>query len=346
MSNRNEIKIGVVGLGLGQWHVETITEIEGARVTAVADNISGNLPGTNLTVASYADKYGTQAFRDGVELIASADIDAVSICTSPKWRLPLVEAAAKRKLPILLEKPWGANMDHGHQIAQLLQDAGITNMVEFPLRFFPAIKELKRLLDNGPIGKPYMINSEIVMGAYATKVPDHWLWDPNNGNGAINENTCHVFDTLCYLLGDPAALHAFGGNFSGVASTPDGAVINIRFANGAVASVTGGGLGATGMRMRAWFDVFAAAGQALVTGIDHMPDTLTWAKLNDTETTSETWQNPPRRRIVRYALEHFIECVRNGKQPDCDVTDGMKALAIAMAVNESITTGQPVELSW
>ena len=33
-----EVKIGIVGLKLGQWHVETIAELKGARVAAIADN--------------------------------------------------------------------------------------------------------------------------------------------------------------------------------------------------------------------------------------------------------------------------------------------------------------------
>lgn len=346
MSTTDDLRIGIIGLRLGQWHVETIAELAGARVTAVADNVTGNLPGTELTMSQYADSIGAKAYTDGVDLILNGDVDAVSICVSPKWRLPLVEAAARRKMPVMIEKPWGINLEHGKQLARILQDAGVLCMVEFPLRFFPPMRELKCLLYDGSLGKPYMVNSEIVMVAHANKNPNHWLWDPNNGNGVINENTSHVMDTICYLLGDPVSVHAFGGNFSGVASTPDGAVVNVQFANGSVASVTGGGLGSFGLRMRSWFDVFAAEGQALVTGLDHMIDTLTWAQIHQMEPTVQTWPNPPRRQIMRYSMQHFIECVRDGKQPEVGIVDGVKALALSMAVNDSIQTGQPVEVNW
>ena len=78
-------------------------------------------------------------------------------------------------------------------------------------RMAPPIIALKELLDDGPIGRPFVVNAEIVMGEMPAKTPEHWIWDPDNGNGAINENTCHVFDAICFLLGDPVSLHAYGG---------------------------------------------------------------------------------------------------------------------------------------
>lgn len=220
-------------------------------------------------------------------------------------------------------------------------------MVEFPLRYFPPIVALKELLDDGPIGRPFVVNSEIVMGEAPTKTPDHWMWDTENGNGAINENTCHVFDTLCYLLGDPVSLHAFGASFHGASPTlPDGVVANIRFESGAIASVTGGSLGANSLRTPTWLDVYAEKGQALVTGIDHMFDTLTWGTFDDSgDSKREHWPNPRLRTLImQYAIEEFINSVRTGTQPACDADAGLNALALAMAVNESMATGEAVVL--
>ncbi|MCY3831412.1 MAG: Gfo/Idh/MocA family oxidoreductase [Chloroflexi bacterium] len=347
MASNFQVRLGIVGMRLGLWHAGAIAEIEGAEIVAVADNVPGKLPGPNISLSEWASSLGADAYTDGVDMIQNADIDAVDLCVSPKWRLPLVEAAAARGLPVLLEKPWGTNMAHGQAIAEIIRQTQLLHMVEFPLRYFPPIVALKELLDDGAIGKPFVVNAEIVMGAAPAKTPEHWMWDPDNGNGAINENTCHVFDTLCYLLGDPVSLHAFGASYHGAApNLPDGAVANIRFESGAVASVTGGALGANALRTPTWLDVYAEKGQALVTGIDHMYDTLTWGRFDDGEPTREHWPNPPLRTlIVRYALEEFVNSVRNGVQSESDASAGLKALALAMAVNESVAAGEPVDLS-
>ena len=39
------IRLGVVGLGLGQWMVETVKKIEGAHVVAAAENMPARLDG-------------------------------------------------------------------------------------------------------------------------------------------------------------------------------------------------------------------------------------------------------------------------------------------------------------
>lgn len=349
MASDSEIRLGIVGMQLGLWHAGAIAEIDGVSIAAVADNLQGKLPGPNISLDEWAKSLGAEAYTDGIEMIENADIDAVDLCVSPKWRLPLVEAAAARGLPVLLEKPWATNMAHGQAIADIIKKANLLHMVEFPLRYFPPISALKALLDDGPLGRPFVVNAEIVMGETPAKTPEHWMWDPDNGNGAINENTCHVFDTICYLLGRPVSLHAFGASFHGAEPTlPDGAVANIRFESGAVASVTGGSLGADCLRTPTWLDVYTEKGQALVTGIDHMFDTLTWGRAADQgEPKREHWPNPPLRTlIVRYAIEEFVNSIRTGKQPESDADAGLKALALAMAVNESAATGEAVDLSW
>ena len=347
MASNSEIRLGIVGMRLGMWHAGAIAELDGVSIVAVADNVQGILHGPNITLQQFADSLDAEAYVDGVEMINNADIDAVDLCVSPKWRLPLVEAAAARGLPVLLEKPWGINMAHGRALADIINKANLLHMAEFPLRYFPPIVALKELLDDGPLGRPFVVNSEIVMGEAPAKTPEHWMWDPENGNGAINENTCHVFDTLCYLLGEPVSLHAFGANFHGASPTlPDGVVANIRFQNGAIASVTGGALGANSLRTPTWLDVYAERGQALATGIDHMFDTLTWGTFDDSgEPKREHWPNPPLRTLImRYAIEEFVNSVRTGTQPACDADAGLKALGLAMAVNESMATGEIVDL--
>ena len=348
MASDSEIRLGIVGMRLGLWHAGAIAEMDGVSIVAVSDNVKGKLPGPNITLQEWADSLGADAYTDGVEMIKNADIDAVDLCVSPKWRVPLVEAASSRGLPVLLEKPWGTNMAHGQAIADIIKQSNLLHMVEFPLRYFPPIVALKELLDEGPIGRPFVVNAEIVMGEMPAKMPEHWMWDPDNGNGAINENTCHVFDTICHLLGTPVSLHAFGASYHGAEPTlPDGAVANIRFESGAVASVTGGSLGANALRTPTWLDVYAEKGQALVTGIDHMFDTLTWGRAEgEGEPTREHWPNPPLRTlIVRYAIEEFVNSVRTGEQPESDADAGLKALALAMAVNKSVATGEAVDLS-
>ena len=85
---------------LGQWHVECVANLDGVEVAAVADNAETfDVVGKGeMSLADYADSIGAAAYTDGADMIENADIDAVSLCVSPKWREPLMVAAARREV--------------------------------------------------------------------------------------------------------------------------------------------------------------------------------------------------------------------------------------------------------
>jgi len=144
----DEVKIGVVGLNLGRWQVETVSALEGARVAAVAENAAQvKVPEKGpMSVAEYAAMIGAVPYDDGADMIEKEDLDAVSLCVSPKYREPLLRAAARRKLPVLMEKPMASCLEQARRFAGIVADAGIMLMMEYPLRFFPAMEKLKALL--------------------------------------------------------------------------------------------------------------------------------------------------------------------------------------------------------
>ena len=107
----------------------------------------------------------TLQFLVGVGLALLIDYIGVIRSILRTWRHSWVEAAAERGLPVLPEKPLGANVAHGQAISEIINRSNLLHMVEFPLRCFPPIMALKKLLDDGPLGQAFVLNAEIVMGA-------------------------------------------------------------------------------------------------------------------------------------------------------------------------------------
>ncbi|MBN1138906.1 MAG: Gfo/Idh/MocA family oxidoreductase [Anaerolineae bacterium] len=151
----NKIRIGVVGLRFGQHHVRTLANMEEARLVAVADRHPA-VPGG---LDAYARQYGARAYRDGVEMIEREALDAVSLCTSPRGRATLIEAAARKGVPMVVEKPWAADLRHARRLAELCRRCEARVMVAFSFRFHPAIARLRELLD-GELGPAWMLNGE------------------------------------------------------------------------------------------------------------------------------------------------------------------------------------------
>jgi predicted dehydrogenase len=185
-----------------------------------------------------------------------------------------------------------------------------------------------------------MLNGEYVFGW--SPPPDHWLWDPENGNGFFNENSGHLFDAVCYLLGKPVSVMAEAANFNQHPSE-DAAAVSIRFASGAIAALTIGGLGATAHQDFPRIDVTTQHGQARLRGKHHMWESLTWATHTDKETRTFT-ELPEVLGTTRYtrAMQHFFACIRSRQPPTATIEDGITAVALAEAVYKSAHSGRKV----
>ena len=335
----NRIRIGVVGLRFGQHHVRTLANMDEAQLVAVADRHFG-LPGG---LEAYAARYGARAYHDGVEMIEAEELDALSICASPRGREALLEHGARKGLALFVEKPWASDLADAQRLAQVCVAHDATVMVGFSFRFHPAIAQLRELID-AELGAPWLLNGEYL---FNWRPPDDsWLWDPANGNGFFNENSCHLFDAVCYLLGNPTWLTAEAINPLGTPAE-HAAVVTLRFESGAVAALTVGGIGTGAMRAFPRLDLVAAHGQAHLTGHDHVWDQLSWCTRGESALRS-ILRPPEALGKTRYtdAFGHFFHCIRTGQRPSVGVKDGVRAVAIAMAVTESARTGRRVALSW
>ena len=333
----DQLQIGVIGLGFGQFLVRTLAHLDEARLVAVADR-ADNLPGG---IDAYAARYGAKAYRESSEMLQSEDLDAVIIATSPRYRPDIVRDVARRGLPMFVEKPWASNLEQAHALAEICQQYRAQVMIGFSFRFLPAITRLRELMDN-ELGVGWMLNGEYCFDWLPPS--DHWLWQPDNGNGFLNENSGHLFDAVCYLMGKPVSVMAESVNFRGSPSA-EGAAITLRFENGSAASLTVGGFGAGAIRAYPRINIFTAGGQAHLQGQGHIWDSLTWATRDSTST--HTYSEAPEalgNTRYRYAIQHFIECVREGKPPAAGIKDGIQAVALAEAVYKSARTGLKVDI--
>jgi len=334
----DRIRIGVIGLRFGQWHVRTLAAMPEAQLVAIADRTPANAPDG---LAAYAARYGCQAYADGIEMMERERLDAVSLCVSPRWRAPLIEHAARRGIALFVEKPWATDNAHAQQLADLCRRLDARVMTAFSFRFLPAIVRLRELLE-GELGPAWLLNAEYVFGWLPP--PNFWLWDPADGNGFFNENSCHLFDAVNFLLGQPVSLTAEAANFTGSPSE-DAAAIAVRYAGGGLAALTVGATGAKGFREYPRLDVTTQHGQARLLGRDHIWERVSWTRRDRDDVRSLLLPAELEGRTrYTYAFCHFFECIREGRQPAVGVEDGVRTVAMAMAVYESARTGQKVAL--
>ncbi|MBC7234633.1 MAG: Gfo/Idh/MocA family oxidoreductase [Chloroflexi bacterium] len=334
----DKIRVGIIGVRFGRHHVTTLSQMPDVQLVAVADRN----PVLPEGLEAYARHYGARAYSDGIEMMERENLDAVSICISPRGREELIRHAARRGIPMIVEKPWATNLAHARRLAEICRAHNAIVMVAFSFRFLPAVSKLRALMD-GKLGPGWLLNGEYVFRWLPP--PDHWLWNPENGNGFFNENSCHLFDVVCYLMGRPLSVMAEGGIFMGSPSEEAAAIV-VRFEGGGLAALTCGGLGSAAHLGFPRLDVVTRDGQAHLRGRHHIWESVTW-ELRDDECQHTFVTHPEALGRTRYAdaMRHFIDCVKTGRQPTATIQDGVTAVALAMAVYESAHTGQKVTLA-
>lgn len=336
--SQKKLRMGVIGLGIGRGHVECFLGDERVELAAIGENAIKLRRDGQLTEAFVATT-GAKLYRDAVEMINSGDIDAVSLAVTPKHRMVLLEAAAKKGLPVLMEKPMAANLEDSIAMARIIRESGIFFMMEYPMRYSPPIVKLRELIDTGVVGPVLSVNAELQTGWNPPE--GHWAWDPANGNGLLNEAIIHLYDTANFVCGNPVEVYAVGRHYFGKTNLEDSAVLTIKYENGSVAVLNGGGLGTNAMAAEPMsMHVFGEKGEAIVTGRDWQYKAIQFATRTDKAPTAIAWEVPPRFQLMRYTLHEFVSCVINKQPTACGLDAGLKAQCVVEAMKESIRTGK------
>lgn len=183
------VRIGMIGPGgMGRAHIQRIhTQVPGGRVIAVTDVDTDN-------AKSVAAEHSATMFPTAGELITSADVDAVMICSYGPAHAPDVIAAIEAGKPVFCEKPLAPTAAECIAIMEAEQRAGRRLVtVGFMRRFEPSYRQLKAVLDTGQIGNPLIFHSR---HRNPTVVPYY------TRDMSINDTAIHDIDISRYLLGE------------------------------------------------------------------------------------------------------------------------------------------------
>lgn len=239
----DRVRVGIVGPG---WWTETMF------VPAVSDH-----PGAELRAicgrdrersTAFARRHGIPlVFTDAAEMYASGEIDAVIISTINRTHHPLTMGALTAGLHVLCEKPLAMSVAEADEMAATAQEAGRITMVPFTYRFMPTSRFVKRLVDDGYLGAPRLLNLRYYTG-YARTGEYAWRFDLNEaGAGVVGDLGSHWIDMARWYFGEIDAVTCVLTHLVERDDRPDGqpypigddgATIVAEFANGAQGILT------------------------------------------------------------------------------------------------------------
>lgn len=335
-------KIGVCVIGAGRAgmvHAANFkNEVPGARLVAIVDS-------EPEAAERAASKLGVEhIYSDFRAALENPKVNAVCITTPTFTHAEIAIVAASAGKHTFCEKPLALNLEEATRMLEAAKKTGVKLQVGFMRRFDPAMQKSKKLLEEKVIGTPMIIRS-VTRGP---GLPPRWAWDSKLSNGMLAEVNSHDFDAVRWLTNSEfvrfhveTAAIKFPEIRKEFPDFYDNAVVSFRLANGILGIIEGSC--PVGYGYDARMEILGTEGVMTIGELRSEAVTLCTKKDGVIQSTFPSWQERFKEAYVA-EVQHFVECILEDKEPLVTGLDGKKTLEAILAVKESISTGQPVNL--
>ncbi|MEU8137387.1 Gfo/Idh/MocA family protein [Streptodolium elevatio] len=159
--------------------------------------------------AEFAAKVaGGTAYGSYADMIADPAVDAVYVATPHAQHRAIVEAAIAARKPVLCEKPLGVTFAEAEALVAQARAADVFLMEAMWMRFNPLIQRVQATVESGALGEVRSVSASL--GFPVPYVPQHRLWNPALGGGALLDLGIYPVALAYLLLGSPDSMAAVG----------------------------------------------------------------------------------------------------------------------------------------
>lgn len=211
-----KIRIGIIGLQAGRsWadraHLPALRSLSDFYAVAGVANTS------RASAEAAAAACGiSRAFDSPAALVASPDIDAVSVTVRVPYHLELVKLAAEAGKHIYCEWPLGNGLAEAEAMAAMVRRTGVRGVIGTQARVAPPIIHMRRLIEQGYVGR---VLSATVTARGRSWGGDHedarnrgYLLERRNGATMLTIPMGHTLAAIRDVLGDFTELSAIVTN--------------------------------------------------------------------------------------------------------------------------------------
>jgi UDP-2-acetamido-3-amino-2,3-dideoxy-glucuronate N-acetyltransferase len=265
------------------------------------------------------------------EVLQDLEVSAVAIATPASSHFELVRSALQAGKDVFVEKPLALAVRDGQELVKLAADAKRILMVGHILRYHPAVRRLKDIIDAGGLGQvEYIYSNRLSIGKLRTEENILWSFAP------------HDVSVMLGLLGEmPAAVSCQGGDYlsRGVC---DVTVSQFAFSSGVRAHV-----------FVSWLHPFKEQ-RLVVVGSDKMavfddtapnklvtyPHKVEWKNRVPTAVKAEVEVVPiETMEPLKAECLAFLECLETRKPSLTDGAEGLRVLEVLDACQQSLSSG-------
>ncbi|HEV8655222.1 MAG TPA: Gfo/Idh/MocA family oxidoreductase [Candidatus Limnocylindria bacterium] len=322
------LRVGVLGAGFaGAMHAHSALGLEDVQVVAVAA-----LP---LDHAAALAKDCDARVASAEEVCAADDVDLVVVATPTHLHAEYTIAAAKAGKHVFCEKPIARTREQAEAMVRACDDAGVSLAVGHVVRYFPEYQRAKQMLDDGTLGRPAI--ATLVRGNFSVGSAREWYLDAAKSGGVVLDLMLHDLDTVRWWFGEPSRIYAKRLTAGGGAL--DYALATIRYDDRPIVQIEGSWAEHSGFRTG--FELRGDRGMLVHDSRAASPLTVQSpaGPAGPAMMATPTLRESPYRRQLR----DLFARLRRGERPLVDGHEGLRSLALGLAVIESADSGKVIE---
>lgn len=342
------LRIAIAGAGaIGRTHAELVAASSECTLVGLADPAPA--------AAALAQRFGVPLFDALATLLAGSRPDGVILATPTPLHAAGALSCLAAGVPVLIEKPLAHSVADAQRVVDAARHSGVPVLVGHHRRHSAHIAAARALIASGRLGRLVAVN-----GSATFVKPDSYYsqgpWRAQPGGGPILINLVHEIDSLRALVGEIVAVQAFASNAVRGLAVEDSAVVNLRFASGALGSFV---LSDTAASPHSWeqnsgenpgYDHHADQDCYVIAGTQgslQLPTMQVFEYLGQ-----RSWSLPLARSSVPVTavdplarqLAHFCAVLRRETEPLVTAEDALHSLIATLAVAEAARSGAVVEL--
>ncbi len=338
-----KIRIAVVGCGrISKNHFGSIkTHKDELELVSVCD--------INREVLGQATKeHGVPGFVSLDEMLKNVEIDIVSICTPSGVHPSQTILAAKHGVHVMTEKPMATRWTDGVKMVRACDEAGVRLFVVKQNRRNATLQLLKRAVDENRFGRIYMVN----LNVFWTRPQEYydsakWRGTWELDGGAFMNQASHYVDLIEWLIGPVADIQAMTGTLARDIEVEDSGVMNIRWRNGAMGSMSVTML-TYPKNLEGSITIIGEKGTVRVGGVA-VNEIQHWEFAEEKDYDSDV-KNASYETTSVYGFGHplyfrnMIDVLRGEALPETDGREGLKSLEVLIATYLSARDNKTVSL--
>jgi predicted dehydrogenase len=335
------IKVGVVGCGYwGPNLIRNFRALPDCSLKMMCDLSQDRLKHLRML---YPEVKGETDFN---HMINGAGLDAVVIATAVKLHYPMAKAALLAGKHTFIEKPMASSSEHCAELIEIAEKKGLTLMIGHTFLYSPAVKKIKEIVRNGDIGDiRYISARRLNLGLFQKDINVAWDLAP------------HDLSIILDIMGEAPLSVNCRGSAHVTPGIEDVTSMCLTFRNDRSALVHSSWLDPRKVRemtivgskrMIAYDDMEPLEKIRIFDArVERPPHYDTFAEFHYAYHYGDVYvpyikQEEP----LRSECQHFLDCIREGKQPVTNGRQGMELVKILEASSLSLAErGSPVRLA-